>query len=554
MAQPGTAVTAEPACVWSDGSHTFAIHLQPSVLRRLTAETKMALKMVPRRGLEIGGILLGRADSQDSRTDFWIEGFQAVESEHRTGPSYVLSETDFTRLKDELGKNGAASIGVYRSHTRAEALEVQQPDIELLDRCFGTQPAVFLMLAPASSTAALFLRTNGVLKNVHQLTLESSFAALSEERPANPARRGPPPLPEGPPGRLRKLGLPPLPSPRALVLKGDAGLKHRATMFAAALLVIVLAGTAITLLSIGSRPTAVVQQNPIYLPLTVERDGPSVKLLWDRTSPLVKNATRAVIHIQDGGFQSDGDLTPSQFGAGSFLYKPKGSEVTFRLDVYSADANGTGSIQIVNWLAPEKASAKSEPPAEAPERTRTIAKATLPEAPRPETREIDKPVTRAIPPPPELPATVVSSPDIPKSVPPPEPPAAIPSVRGPSLQIVTEPVPRSRWSRTVSKIPLVRRLRKPEKTVVAVPVHRAEPSLSATDKQSVVRPVSVDVKVFVAESGKVNGAEVVGYGDPPQWGLANAALSAARRWTFEPARIDDVPVASEMMMHFRFRP
>jgi outer membrane biosynthesis protein TonB len=34
--------------------------------------------------------------------------------------------------------------------------------------------------------------------------------------------------------------------------------------------------------------------------------------------------------------------------------------------------------------------------------------------------------------------------------------------------------------------------------------------------------------------------------------LAAAALSAARQWQFTPARKHDKPVASEMVLHFRF--
>ena len=113
----------KPICVWTQGSRTFAIQLGPGVIERLGTESWAAFKAVPRRGLEIGGILLGRAVSEDDITTFLIEGSQPVGSEHRSqGPSYVLSESDFAGFQEELKKNGAASIGTYRSHTRSEQL------------------------------------------------------------------------------------------------------------------------------------------------------------------------------------------------------------------------------------------------------------------------------------------------------------------------------------------------------------------------------------------------------------------------------------------------
>jgi hypothetical protein len=48
-------------------------------------------------------------------------------------------------------------------------------------------------------------------------------------------------------------------------------------------------------------------------------------------------------------------------------------------------------------------------------------------------------------------------------------------------------------------------------------------------EQQLIAPVTVGVKVYVNESGVVNDAEVVDYGDDPlSPTLANAALAAAR--------------------------
>src|SRR4051812_39496508 len=102
----------QPICVWSDGSRTFEIHLRPTVVERLATESWVGFKRVPRRGLEIGGVLLGRAERHQDTTTFWIHGFAAVESEYRLGPSYLPSEPDLARLNEEIKRNGASSLGI----------------------------------------------------------------------------------------------------------------------------------------------------------------------------------------------------------------------------------------------------------------------------------------------------------------------------------------------------------------------------------------------------------------------------------------------------------
>jgi hypothetical protein len=59
---------------------------------------------------------------------------------------------------------------------------------------------------------------------------------------------------------------------------------------------------------------------------------------------------------------------------------------------------------------------------------------------------------------------------------------------------------------------------------------------------------AVDVKVFINESGSVTRAQVLTKGT----NLAAVSLEAARQWQFTPARKHDKPVASEMVLHFRF--
>ncbi len=170
---------ALPFCVWAQASRTFAIHIPAEVIGSLGTESLVAFKRVPRRGLETGGILLGRTEFREDTTTFWIEGFAPIESEHRFGPSYVLSDSDVAHLQKELARNGTASLGVYRSQTRSDQLAIEDADVGLFERCFGVSDSLFLMLAPVARMGAFYFREDGNLKCVHQFALVSSLSTLA---------------------------------------------------------------------------------------------------------------------------------------------------------------------------------------------------------------------------------------------------------------------------------------------------------------------------------------------------------------------------------------
>jgi len=620
----------QPFCVWTQASGNFAIQIPPDVIGSLGTESLVAFKRVPRRGLETGGILLGRTEFLGDTTTFWIEGFAPIESEHRFGPSYLLSDSDFVHLKAELTRNGTASLGIYRSQTRSEQLAIQDADVALFEKCFGVSNSLFLMLAPLPRTGAFYFREDGNFKCVYQFTVVSSLSSVAAQGrtsslhanlhappsggtqgvPANIARpsvnqtdapvvasqrsdRKPPP--EAPSAANGSI-----PSQNAharwslaayglwmtairlwaIKLWGDSsgrssGVKSRNWVLAA----FTMAVLTVSLLSYTFRRSlAPYHRAPNYLYLTVERAGPALRLLWDGNSSAVHGATRAVLHIQDGDQQSDRELAPSELLAGQFTYQPQHSAVTFRLNVYAGEPNAIGLVQVMfppSLIAP----APSIPPIPQPVRDR-----------RPSAQPPVKPIPRAKKAPTaqssptaqtnatrdqniaQLP--VVRSPDAAKISPlvAREPaPASVeaspwhslnaakddisPPGRELTVRASTTPVRGSRWGGLFGKIPLVGRLRKQPKVVEAAPINQPRPIVRMPGDQQLIAPVAVGVKVYVDESGVVNDAEVVEYRDDPLSStLVNAALGAARNWTFAPPQVDDVPVASQLIIHFYFSP
>jgi hypothetical protein len=66
------------------------------------------------------------------------------------------------------------------------------------------------------------------------------------------------------------------------------------------------------------------------------------------------------------------------------------------------------------------------------------------------------------------------------------------------------------------------------------------------------RHPNVDVKVWIDDTGQVTKAELLSDDVEPE--VADVASNAAYKWAFQPARLSDRPVSSEMVMHFHFVP
>jgi TonB family protein len=138
-------------------------------------------------------------------------------------------------------------------------------------------------------------------------------------------------------------------------------------------------------------------------------------------------------------------------------------------------------------------------------------------------------------------------------------PSVIPPVRltpqSPQLISVVslEPAEPGILSRGINRVPVLNLLQRNkfkagDKFAAAKPVRQVKPRLPMDLEEA----GPVDVKVWIDRSGQVTKAELLNGDGQPEVG--EIASNAALKWTFEPARLSDRPVSSEMVMHFRFRP
>jgi outer membrane biosynthesis protein TonB len=137
------------------------------------------------------------------------------------------------------------------------------------------------------------------------------------------------------------------------------------------------------------------------------------------------------------------------------------------------------------------------------------------------------------------------------------PPANVPPTRSaePRVDVSAEPITGSRLARAVHHIPLLRRLKKDQQaTEPPTPLHEVKPPFSQAERRALDSEVPVDVHVYITESGKVDYAELVDTRATSRHrDLADAAVFAARRWSFRPAHLGNDSVPSEAILHFRFK-
>src|SRR5438105_2009872 len=181
--------------VWEADGQPVAIHIHLEVVDRLGPEIMRGFGAIPKRGAEVGGLLLGTIEHAENQTIVRIEDFEPVACEYKRGPSYLLTEEDGNAFEDACarwqaeGSEPAHAVGYYRSHTR-DGMSLGPEDIDLLDRYFPHPDHVALLVKPFAtkvSMAGFFVRNDGAFPEVTPLEFPLRRRELTGEEP--PPRR-----------------------------------------------------------------------------------------------------------------------------------------------------------------------------------------------------------------------------------------------------------------------------------------------------------------------------------------------------------------------------
>jgi protein TonB len=286
-------------------------------------------------------------------------------------------------------------------------------------------------------------------------------------------------------------------------------------------------------------------RTPTQLGFSATHEGADWKLGWSRDALARLNALGAMLTIRDGGVERLQFLSAQDLAAGTVIYIPRTSDLSFNLKV--TVANGPEIEEQIRVLGADSGDgpqlAQSVP--RAGEAARQAAPAEETTALAQAEREFQPPparIARSTAPDtalPEVPLPAAAVPQLPQTT-----PVAPPPPRQTALNPAPpSPAPPNPAPNAAPAAPVVRTDASPLRTVPAAWPRNA------------VRSGAMDIRIRVQIDvrGRVVGAT------PLQRTVANypfvdSALSAARMWTFTPAVENGKPVPSESVLTFKFTP
>jgi proteasome lid subunit RPN8/RPN11 len=381
---------------WQPPGKPVLVYLSYDVIERIWEEAVRGLGAIPRRGAEVGGILLGSAQRGDKAV-VKIVNFLPLPCGHCFGPSYVLSQEEKAAFQQVLAKwrplpsRTIYAVGYYRSHTR-ENLFLSDEDVWLLSTYFPDPSHVALLVRPrvvGASVGAFFFWEEGKIRTGSSY-LEFPFdrQALGGGEPgAQPGQEVPIPVSEPEPESVSQVEAPPktsqppaepepetppaavapapaevpLPSflaaveaePKRGVLPGWKSLLIWIPVFITLVLVGGWLGTQ-GAGYLGLAAGLAARSDPYSLKLKVTEYGDNLHLTWDRDLLAIRESERGILIIGDGDQTRAMDLDASQLRTGSVIYRRLSSPVRFRLEVFLS-GNRTLSESWEPPAPPEKA-------------------------------------------------------------------------------------------------------------------------------------------------------------------------------------------------------
>jgi protein TonB len=549
-----------PFYVWEPPDRSIRVLLRLSLIDAFNSW----LEESSAAGEEVGGILLGSVEHrQDAGPVVRIESFEPVRIEHRRGPTYTLTEKEKDRFGSEITaaqrRTRLTAVGLVRSHIR-RGLYLDIADAALFRRYFPDPAGVFLLLSAGPEPVGGFFWEAGDLQKqapyarfpLDRQRLERTSEPLvtsggvEPPRPVAPTRRAlPVQITKREPRAPRRLEL----------------VRWSALLGAAAAILLTVA------LWHESRATSPPKPARIGLGLNVARQGDHLQLTWDSRSPLVVQASAGTLWIDDGIQHTRRDLNRAALLKGAATYEPISGDVNFALEVHDGPLSSRESIRsIQNDLAAASAAPSAASPVQPPppqESLQTTLTTPAPAATAVESRVPERTPRRIArrvfaPPPaePEQAATLPSN-NVALAAPPAAialaPPVIPPVATGiraaplppppPVLDIVGyKAVPESKFRLGIRG--------GAEEFVSPKALREVRPELPRFVAETLSGDQRVELRAEIDSGGRVTDVEPLTRGVNP-W-LTGAANTALRQWRFEPALSKGRPVASRVVVTFRF--
>ena len=563
--------------------------LSIDICELLRAEAFVGLKALPRRGVEVGGLLTQRIGVGSTAM---VDGFEPIPCEHLYGPSYQLSPLDYENFRARIHAIQArdtVKIGFFfRSSTR-EVFGVAPEDIAAVGELLSDTAGIVL-LRP-------FLNGNATFR-VFQSTNDREWHDFEEFEVRNELIV-PAPLMAAVPAQTMDndvglVELPPLDSPVRRSV--DTPPLHRFALNWVALfcliLVLVVAASVIMARAFWKVVPQTVRSSDPDLGMQVVFRGNNLLLTWNQSLPSVRDSVSGNLQIHDGAQYREIALDSAQVAQAVIYYAPNSDDVTFRLNIQdrkSAQLSGivrvlanrkgadpapssngptvvsppvsepqnfaTGAVQ--GRPATSKSSLVRKPPqpSKYAERRKHALARTASRAPKqlatqfkPDSRPKaasspdERDLQRA-----EAASSGPQAPDINRSSQLRAQSAAEVSVLAPadnSPRIATTTEPDKLGFGAPSIVPV-------DVPVPARPLKKIIPERHASLAPPILVPTTVTVEVMIDREGRVVEAHAL---RSPSKYWAGKAVEAAQQWRFEPAMLHGQSIPSVYTIDFRFMP
>ncbi len=343
--------------MWQAPGKPLAVHLSLDVVERLNADVMRGLAAVPKRGAEVGGVLLGRIEPGET-TVVRVDDFQPIPCEYRRGPSYYLTESEQESLGNAARAERATQSGVlqtvayYRSHTREGAMTLGPEDLEYIGKFFPDVNQIVMLVRPFATkvgVAGFFVRENGSFPA--ETPLEFPFRrremlgeeapprrSMYERKPRNRERREESPettVPDYAPAYEYQPEAPYY--PESYAEQQPPPRKRSAARWLPLMLILFLLGMVAGYeVAVSFYRRAVIQEGAVAFALRVsaERVGGNITVRWDRDSSAVRVSQQGMLEIVDGDFSNSVPLNSAQMREGSVVYQNTSPNVRFRLVIF----------------------------------------------------------------------------------------------------------------------------------------------------------------------------------------------------------------------------
>jgi hypothetical protein len=368
--------------VWAPPGKSIAVRLSLDVVDRMLQDVMRGFGAVPKRGAEVGGVLLGRVAPGETLI-VTIDNYELVPIQYKRSPSYLLSEEDtrtFEAVMERVRNNPdplLRPVGCFRSHTR-DSVGLGPEDLAILNLHFPKPDAVALIVKPFAtrvSQAGFYFKEDGEFQSGQPL-LEFPFRRRDLDPGGGPGPRGrpagPSPIQAMPSARRERAGYPtdlaqtvraaaqragePLEEPGlqpespGVEFPLEPKPKRRSEAWLPVSFILFLLGMLLGFLAanLSLRPQFPAGSNdPYNLNLTVTKQGNDLLVKWDRTALATRLAAKGSLTIEDGGYRKVVQWNAQDLQSGSVVYPPGSNHVKFRLEVVLSERDSL--VETVEW-------------------------------------------------------------------------------------------------------------------------------------------------------------------------------------------------------------